>query len=83
MSSIVITTATVRDDAFSNSNDNYNTENDNCRYNIVVSYMIYVMSSIVGGFEWQFAGDHGWCRYDAAASRLLEAARERNEDMTI
>eukprot|EP00913_Durusdinium_trenchii_P011762 g11048.t1 len=33
-----------------------------------------------GSFEWQFAGDQGWCRYDAAASRLLEAARERGED---
>ena len=30
--------------------------------------------------EWQFAGDQGWCKYDAAASRLLEAARERGED---
>eukprot|EP00931_Biecheleriopsis_adriatica_P027376 TRINITY_DN16480_c0_g1_i1.p1 TRINITY_DN16480_c0_g1~~TRINITY_DN16480_c0_g1_i1.p1 ORF type:complete len:2502 (+),score=638.39 TRINITY_DN16480_c0_g1_i1:480-7508(+) len=33
-----------------------------------------------GGFEWQFQGDDGWCRYDAAASNLLESARERGED---
>ncbi|CAE8643122.1 unnamed protein product [Polarella glacialis] len=33
-----------------------------------------------GNFEWQYWGDHGWCRYDAAASKLLETARERGEE---
>ncbi|CAJ1427511.1 unnamed protein product [Effrenium voratum] len=32
------------------------------------------------GYEWQFAGDQGWCRFDAAASRQLEAAQQRGED---
>ncbi|CAJ1335873.1 unnamed protein product [Effrenium voratum] len=34
------------------------------------------------GYEWQFAGDQGWCRFDAAASRQLEAAQQRGEEMS-
>eukprot|EP00439_Symbiodinium_sp_Y106_P017038 s2075_g2.t1 len=33
-----------------------------------------------GSFEWQFAGDSGWCNFEPAASRLLEAAQQRSLD---
>lgn len=33
-----------------------------------------------GSFEWQFAGDSGWCNFEPAASRLLEAAQQRGEE---
>ncbi|CAE6966248.1 BSPAL1 [Symbiodinium sp. CCMP2592] len=32
-----------------------------------------------GSFEWQFAGDSGWCNFEPAACRLLEAAQQRGE----
>ncbi|CAE7349691.1 unnamed protein product [Symbiodinium natans] len=33
-----------------------------------------------GSYEWQFAGDSGWCNFEPAAARLLEAAQQRGEE---
>ena len=47
---------------------------------IIITMMMIIMIIIYDLARWEFFGDRGWCGYDAAASRQLEAAHLRGED---